>query len=103
MLLEIINYLIICNNLIFILGLTGIFLNKKHVLMLLIAIEIVFLSINLNFIEIALYFDDFIGFIFVIFILTIAAVESAVVLALTICVHRFKKLKTTKNKTIKKT
>lgn len=88
--LETVNYIIVFNNLIFFLGLFGIFVNKKNVLMILIAIEIIFLGLNLNFIIISIYLDDIVGHIFVIFLLTIAVAESAIVLTLLIIIYKFK-------------
>lgn len=91
MIFEIINHVIILNNFVFILGLVGVFLNKKNILIILIAIEIIFLGLNLNFIIVSIYLDDVVGHIFVIFILTIAVAESAIVLSLLIIIYKFKK------------
>jgi NADH-quinone oxidoreductase subunit K len=85
-----INYLLTVTTTIFSIGLLGIFLNKKNLLMILIAIELLLLSINLNFAILSIYLDDIVGQIFVIFILTIAAAESAIGLSLIISLFRLK-------------
>lgn len=69
---------------VFLIGLFGIFFNKKNLLMVLIIMELLLLSINLNFAIFSIYLDDVIGHIFIIFILTIAAAESATGLSLII-------------------
>ena len=85
-----INYLLAITTTVFSIGLLGIFFNKKNLLMILIAIELLLLSINLNFAILSIYLDDIVGHIFVIFILTIAAAESAIGLSLIITLFRLK-------------
>ena len=91
MYLKTIDFLLILNILIISIGLFGIFYNKKNFLMMLIAIEIIFLGLNLNFIVISIFLDDIIGHIFVIFILTIITCESAIALSLFIILYKLKK------------
>jgi len=67
-----------------------IFLNRRNILMILMAIELILLSLNLNFICFSLYLDDLYGQIFSFFILTIAASESAVGLAIIIVYYRIR-------------
>ena len=74
-------YLLSFNFLLYIIGLLGIFCNRKNFLLILIAIEIFILAINLNFIIFSIYLDDIYGQIYVLFILTVAATESALGLA----------------------
>jgi NADH-quinone oxidoreductase subunit K len=62
----------------FLIGVLGLVLNKKNILITLMSIELMLLAINLNFVIFSIYLDDIIGYIFVIFILTIAAAESAI-------------------------
>ena len=76
------KYLLIFNFFLFLIGFLGLVLNKKNFLILLISIEIILLSINLNFVFFSLYLDDILGQIFVLFILTVAATESALGLAI---------------------
>jgi NADH-quinone oxidoreductase subunit K len=85
-----INSFLLSINAVFLLGLFGIVLNRKNVLIVLISIEIILLSINLNFSILSIYIDDIIGQIFVFFILSIAASESALGLSLITVVDRIK-------------
>jgi len=72
----------------FIIGLTGIFLNRKNLILILMSIEIILLSINLNFIIFSLYLDDVVGSFISILILTIAAAESSIGLAIFVVYYR---------------
>lgn len=76
------NFFILLFFLLFFLGLLGILLNKRNLLIILMSIELMLVSINLNFIFFSIYFDDLIGQLFAIFILTVAAAESAIGLAI---------------------
>jgi len=67
---------------IFLIGILGLVLNRKNILIIIIAIELMLLSVNLNFIIFSLYLDDIIGQLFVLFVLTIAAAESAIGLSI---------------------
>jgi len=76
------------NIFIFLLGILGIVLNRRNILIVLICLELVLLSLNLNFITFSIYLDDTYGQIFSLFILTVAAAESAVGLAIIIIYYR---------------
>ena len=76
----------------FALAVVGIFLNRKNLIVLLMAIELMLLSVNLNFVAFSHYLGDMAGKVFVFFILTVAAAESAIGLA--ILVVLFRNLKT---------
>lgn len=78
------------NSLIFIIGLVGIALNKRNILVVLMCIELVLLSLNMNFIIFSVYFDDLYGQLFSFFILTVAASESAIGLAIVIIYYRLR-------------
>ena len=69
----------------------GIIFNKKNILFTLICIELLLLSVNLNFIFLSIYLDDIYGQLFSIFILTVAAAESSIGLAIIILYYRVKK------------
>ena len=69
-------------------GVVGIFLNRKNIIILLMAIELMLLAVNMNFIAFSYYLGDIAGQIFVFFILTVAAAESAIGLAIIIIVFR---------------
>jgi NADH-quinone oxidoreductase subunit K len=76
------------NFFIFITSLIGIAINRRSVLVILMCIELMLLSLNLNFIIFSVYFDDLYGQLFSLFILTVAAGESAVGLAIVIIYYR---------------
>lgn len=81
------DYLIL-GSLLFAISVVGIFLNRKNLVILLMAIELLLLSVNINFIAASHYLGDLSGQIFVFFILTVAAAESAIGLAILIVVFR---------------
>jgi NADH-quinone oxidoreductase subunit K len=85
------HYLVLGGGL-FAISVLGIFLNRKNVIVLLMAIELMLLAVNTNFIAFSHYLGDIHGQIFVFFILTVAAAESAIGLA--ILVVLFRSLKT---------
>ena len=72
----------------FSLSVVGIFLNRKNLVILLMAIELMLLAVNLNFIAFSHYLGDTAGQVFVFFILTVAAAESAIGLAILVVVFR---------------
>ena len=69
-------------------SIVGIFLNRKNVIILLMAIELMLLAVNMNFIAFSHFLGDISGQVFVFFILTVAAAESAIGLAILVCVFR---------------
>ena len=75
---------------IFLLGLLGIFTNKKNLIMILLSVEILICSINLMFIHQSYISDDLIGQIFVLIILTVASAEASIILAIIILTYRLK-------------
>ena len=74
----------------FALSVIGIFLNRKNLIVLLMAIELMLLAVNLNFVAFSYYLGDMAGQVFVFFILTVAAAESAIGLALLVLLFRNK-------------
>ena len=81
------NYLSL-GAMLFALAVIGIFLNRKNLIVLLMAIELMLLSVNLNFIAFSYYLGDLAGQIFVFFILTVAAAEAAIGLAILVVLFR---------------
>ncbi|MFZ1386906.1 MAG: NADH-quinone oxidoreductase subunit NuoK [Thiolinea sp.] len=81
------HYLIV-SALLFAISVAGIFLNRKNILILLMCIELLLLSVNLNFVAFSHYLNNLDGQIFVFFILTVAAAESAIGLAILITIFR---------------
>ena len=72
----------------FAISVVGIFLNRKHLIVLLMAIELMLLAVNLNFVAFSHYLGDMAGQVFVFFILTVAAAESAIGLAILVVLFR---------------
>ena len=78
------------NIILFIIGLFGIFGITQNIIIVLISLELILLSINLNFIIYSLYLDDISGQIYSLFILTVAAAESAIGLAILVIYYRIR-------------
>ena len=83
-----IEHYVVVSSILFVLGVLGIFLNRKNVIVLLMAIELMLLAVNLNFIAFSHYLSDPAGQVFVFFILTVAAAESAIGLAILVVLFR---------------
>lgn len=77
-----INFFLKITTLVFVIALLGLVLNRKNILMAIVSIELLILSINLNFITFSIYLDDMLGQLFVLFILTIAAIETGIGLSI---------------------
>ena len=82
------SHFLILAALLFMIGVVGIFLNRKNIIILLMAIELMLLAVNMNFIAFSYYLGDIAGQIFVFFILTVAAAEADIGLAIIIIVFR---------------
>jgi NADH:ubiquinone oxidoreductase subunit K len=74
----------------FLLGIWGIFLNRKNIIIMLMSIELMLLAVNLNFVLFSVYLDDMIGQLFALLILTVAAAESAIGLAILVVYYRIR-------------
>ena len=85
--LSLSHYLIL-GAILFAISVVGIFLNRKNLIVLLMAIELMLLSVNINFVAFSHYLGDIAGQVFVFFILTVAAAESAIGLAILIVMFR---------------
>ena len=73
---------------IFTIGLVGIFLNRKNVIVLLMSIELILLAVNINLVSFSIFLQDLSGQIFTLFILTVAAAEAAIGLAIIVVYYR---------------
>ena len=82
------SHFLILGAVLFAISIVGIFLNRKNVIILLMAIELMLLAVNLNFIAFSHYLGDIAGQVFVFFILTVAAAESAIGLAILVVLFR---------------
>ena len=85
--LSLSHYLIL-GAILFAISIVGIFLNRKNLIVLLMAIELMLLAVNMNFVAFSHYMQDLSGQVFVFFILTVAAAESAIGLAILIVLFR---------------
>ena len=82
------SHYLVLGTLLFAISMVGIFLNRKNVIILLMCIELMLLAVNLNFIAFSHYLNDIAGQVFVFFILTVAAAESAIGLAILVVLFR---------------
>ena len=85
--LSLSHYLIL-GAILFAIAVVGIFLNRKNLIVLLMAVELMLLAVNLNFVAFSHYLNDLAGQVFVFFILTVAAAESAIGLAILVVLFR---------------
>ena len=82
------SHYLVLGAMLFAISVVGIFLNRRNVIILLMAIELMLLAVNLNFVAFSHYLDDPAGQVFVFFILTVAAAEAAIGLAILIVLFR---------------
>ena len=81
------HYLVVAAML-FTIGVLGIFVNRKNVIVILMSIELILLAVNINFVAFSSYLHDLVGQVFALFILTVAAAESAIGLAILVVYFR---------------
>jgi NADH-quinone oxidoreductase subunit K len=81
------HYLTVAATL-FVIGVFGLFLNRKNVIILLMSIELMLLAVNINFVAFSSYLGDLVGQVFTLFVLTVAAAEAAIGLAIIVCFFR---------------
>jgi NADH-quinone oxidoreductase subunit K len=82
------QHFLVLGAVLFAISVVGIFLNRRNLIVLLMAIELMLLAVNLNFIAFSYYLGDLAGQVFVFFILTVAAAESAIGLAILVVLFR---------------
>ena len=82
------SHYLVLGAILFAISIVGIFLNRKNVIILLMAIELMLLAVNMNFVAFSYYLNDMHGQVFVFFILTVAAAESAIGLAILVVLFR---------------
>ena len=75
---------------IFVIGIVGIFLNRKNVIIILMSIELILLAVNINLVSFSIYLENLVGQVFTMFILTVAAAEAAVGLAIIVIYYKNK-------------
>ncbi|MDE2042700.1 MAG: NADH-quinone oxidoreductase subunit NuoK [Alphaproteobacteria bacterium] len=81
------HYLFV-SAILFVMGVLGIFINRKNIIIILMAIELILLSVNLNLVAFSAYLHDMVGQIFAMFVLTVAAGEAAIGLAILVIYFR---------------
>jgi NADH-quinone oxidoreductase subunit K len=87
--MDIVSYVAVATSLFF-LGIGGIYLNRKNIIVMLMSIELMLLAVNLNFLIFSVYLDDLLGQLFALLVLTVAAAESAIGLALLVVYYRLR-------------
>ena len=83
-----IEHYIIVSAILFVLGVLGIFLNRKNIIVILMAIELILLSVNINLVAFSAYLSDMVGQVFAMFVLTVASGEAAIGLAILVIYFR---------------
>lgn len=82
------NEFLMLAALLFGLGMAGLILNRKNIIVLLMSIELILLAVNTNFIAFSYFLNNYVGQVFVFFVLTVAAAEAAIGLAILIVLYR---------------
>jgi NADH-quinone oxidoreductase subunit K len=83
-----IEHYVVVSSILFVLGVLGIFLNRKNVIVILMAIELILLAVNINFVAFSSFLGDLTGQVFAMFVLTVAAAEAAIGLAILVVFFR---------------
>lgn len=81
------HYLVV-SAILFVMGVLGIFINRKNIIIILMAIELVLLSVNINLVAFSVFLGDMVGQVFSMFVLTVAAGEAAIGLAILVIYFR---------------
>ena len=87
--IELGHYLTL-GGVIFLLGVVGIFLNRKNIIVILMSVELILLAVNINLVAFSTYSNEIVGQVFTFFILTVAAAEAAIGLAIIVSYYRTK-------------
>ena len=82
------NWLLIVSSVLFAISVAGMFINRKNLILLLMCVELLLLAVNFNFVAFSRYLGDISGQVFVFFVLTVAAAESAIGLAILVVLFR---------------
>lgn len=85
--MDLVKYLTV-SMILLLLGISGIFLNRKNIIIMLMSVELMLLAVNLSLLVFSVYLDDIVGQIFALLVLTVAAAESAIGLALLVVYYR---------------
>ncbi|MGE3770752.1 MAG: NADH-quinone oxidoreductase subunit NuoK [Bdellovibrionales bacterium] len=82
------DHFLVLSSLLFTLGVVGIFLNRKNVILILMCVELILLSVNINFVAFSAFMGDLVGQVFTMVVLTVAAAEAAIGLAILVVYFR---------------
>ena len=83
-----IEHYVVVSSILFVLGVLGIFLNRKNIIVILMAIELILLAVNINLVAFSVFLHNMVGQVFAMFVLTVAAVEAAIGLAILVIYFR---------------
>ncbi|QQN73593.1 MULTISPECIES: NADH-quinone oxidoreductase subunit NuoK [Croceicoccus] len=83
-----IEHYIVISSILFVLGVLGIFLNRKNIIVILMSIELILLAVNINLVAFSVFLNDMVGQVFAMFVLTVAAGEAAIGLAILVIYFR---------------
>jgi NADH-quinone oxidoreductase subunit K len=83
-----IEHYVVVSSILFVLGVLGIFINRKNVIVILMSIELILLAVNINMVAFSSFLNDIVGQVFALFILTVAAAEAAIGLAILVVFYR---------------
>jgi NADH-quinone oxidoreductase subunit K len=83
------NYLVV-SAILLVIGVFGIFLNRKNVIIVLMSLELILAAVNINFVAFSIFLGDLVGQVFTMFILTVAAAEASIGLAILVCFYRLR-------------
>ncbi|WP_299192747.1 NADH-quinone oxidoreductase subunit NuoK [uncultured Erythrobacter sp.] len=83
-----VEHYIVVGAILFVLGVLGIFLNRKNVIVILMAVELILLAVNINLVAFSAFMGDLVGQVFAMMVLTVAAAEAAIGLAILVIYYR---------------
>jgi len=83
-----IEHYLVVGAILFVLGVLGIFLNRKNVIVILMAVELILLAVNINLVAFSAFMEDLVGQVFAMMVLTVAAAEAAIGLAILVIYYR---------------
>ena len=84
------EYYLSVSAILLVIGVFGIFLNRKNVIIILMSLELILAAVNINFVAFSVILNDMVGQIFTMFILTVAAAEASIGLAILVCFYRLR-------------
>ena len=83
-----IEHYVVVSSILFVLGVLGIFLNRKNIIVILMSVELILLAVNINLVSFSAFLNDIVGQVFALLVLTVAAAEAAIGLAILVVYFR---------------